>query len=417
MNNFNSIFLKAKRITQLDLHYFLKSSSFALFQQIIGVTCGLAVSYLFGHFVSKEIFGEYNLVLSFFGLLTFLGLPDIDTPLIRSVSQGFDGSLKETVRLRLKLSRLGLPILLGLSVFYSFTHRLSVAVALLIGALLFPFINTYTGYPAFLTAKRKFLLLSTIGILSSLFFLISIAIGVFVMPTTSGLTLMYLIAIIIPALVAYIICNRFLLTNDRIDSNLAPYGTFLTLLSILPWISGNLGNIILGTFIGPESLAIFAVASRFLTAVQKNFVVFYKPVTAKLAAQSSYEHLQSVKLHALKLLFIGLFFSALLWISLPFLITFFFTQKYSDAIIYGRWLSLALIPMPITWVLTDIVIYQKRKKAQVIKSTVPNVIKIILYLIIIPVWKIEGLVFITLLDRYTEPIIPLISLLKSSHKS
>ena len=412
-----SFISRLNKLLHLDSLYFIKGGLLGITQQLIGVSCGLTISYLFGHYVSKQVFGEYTLVLSVLGLFNFLGLPDIDIPLTRSITQGYEGSLGSTVKIKLKLAILGIPFLLGFSVYYFMTSKMQVAQAVLVATLLFPFINTFTSYPAYLTGKRKFVILTLSSILASIFFLLIVAIGIFLIPTTLGLVTFYLIALIIPAYVTFQFCQKYLIKNHRSDPHLLSYGTFLTLLSVLPWISGNLGSVILGTHIGAETLAIYAVASRFLTAVQKNFIVFYKPMTAKVAAQNNREQRQTLNQHWLKMVLLGLILFALLWLMIPFLITVFFTEKYASAIIYGKWLSLALIPLPLNWLVSDIIIYQKKAKTQFVKSTFPNIIKICLYLLIIPIWKIEGLVFLTIVDRFTEPIIPIISIIRSGDKN
>jgi O-antigen/teichoic acid export membrane protein len=242
------------------------------------------------------------------------------------------------------------------------------------------------------------------------------AAGVFLLPTTVGLISAYLIATIIPAFFTCLRCIRQIPKNARKDQKLPRYGVFLSLLSVLPWISGNIGSIILASLVGPEALAIYAVASRFLTAVQKNFTVFYKPVTAKLASQSQYEHWQTIRLHGFKLLCIGFLLAFALWVTTPVLIQFFFTRQYDEAVYFGQLLSLALIPLPFAWVLSDMIIYEKRKKPQVFISVVPPLTKIFLYFILIPRFGLLGLVLITLLERYTDPLVPFISLVLAHKK-
>ena len=61
-------------------------------------------------------------------------------------------------------------------------------------------------------------------------------------------------------------------------------------------------------------------------------------------------------------------------------------------------------------------LYQKKTQALIVRSTVPQVIKIILYILVVPIYKIEGLVVIALIDRFTEPLIPLLSIIKPGIK-
>ncbi len=412
----NKFFIFFLRILKLDISYFAKGSFWAMIQQIVGVSCGLVVSYFLGHYLSKAVFGEYNLILSYLGMLTFLSLPGIDLGLTQSISQGYDASFPQSQKLKFVFSLLGLPILLGISYYYYQIHQFSLSQGLLIAAILFPLLNPFTNYPAFLTGKRKFSALSFLSIGASIFFMIILSGTVIIFPKTPYLVAAYMLAVIIPSFAGFWYSLNHM-KNVSTDHNLPKYGTFLTALSVISWISGNLGNIILANYVGIESLAIYSVANRFFTAVQKNFVVFYKPITAKLSIQSSQEHVLTLRQHAWKFVLIGCALMAGLWLVTPFLITVFFGNKYFEAIWFGRLLSFGLIPLPLSWVINDMLIYQKRPKPQIIAATIPQVIKIFLMFIIIPKFQISGLILIIILERYADLIIPIFSILKHDHRN
>lgn len=401
---------------QLDAGYFFRGGFWGSIQQSVGLITGLLVSYLFGHFTNKQVFGEYNLILSYISLLTFFSLPGLDTAIVSAVSTGFDGSFAVSIKQKLKFSLLGSAVLL-LFAFYNFLYQEpNIAFILFIAALCFPFLNAFSIYPAFLTGKRRFKELSLLLSSGSLVFLISHVLSISLFNTALGLVVAYMFARIVSDVFGVLYARRYL-QNNRVDPDVLPYGSFLTTVNILPWISGHIGNIVLASLLGVESLAIFAVANRFLSAFQKNFFVFYKPVTAKLSSQSPEEHLQVLKQHAPKLILMGISLASILFVCTPFLIQFFFTTNYQDAISYGRILSFTFIPLPLTWVLADILIYQKRRRTQVVISVLPHVIKIILYFLLIPHFKIYALVYIALIERFTDPIIPLWSILKHSRKT
>lgn len=65
---------KSEKILHLDTLYFAKTSIYSGIQQAVGIICGLIISYFFGHFASKKLFGDYNLILSVLGFLTIITL-------------------------------------------------------------------------------------------------------------------------------------------------------------------------------------------------------------------------------------------------------------------------------------------------------------------------------------------------------
>lgn len=400
----------------LDAGYFFRGGFWGTIQQSSGLISGLAVSYMFGHFTSKQVFGEYNLALSYISILTFFSLPGLDTSLVGAISMGYDGSLMHCVKQKIKFSSIGSVTFVALATYAAYSHQTQTSMLLILCAIFFPFLNGMSIYPAFLTGKRKFKELSLLFSFGSLIFLFLHGFTIFRFNTTISLILAYIAARILTDFVGLAYSSRFV-KNNKIDPDVVKYGSFLTGVSILPWISGHIGGIVLASFLGVQSLAVYAVADKFLSAIQKNFVVFYKPVTAKLASQSKTEHMLTLKTHAWKFLLMGMFLAAVLYVSVPFLIRFFFTTKYEDSIVYGQLLSLALVPLPLTWILSDMVIFQKKHRAQILNSSLPHLLKIVLYFIFIPKFGIPALVWITLFDRYASPIIPLYSILRSRHKN
>lgn len=419
MNKFYRGFLKYLKHTgnllHLDLNYFIKGSFYGILQQLVGVTCGLTVFYLFGHFVSRTVFGQYSLILSILGLLTFFSLPGIDTALITSVRKGFDKSFVAGMKHKFKYSLLGIPVLLIWSIFYLLQNNIVIFQILVVSAFIFPFLNTFTNFPSFLVAKKLFAKHALLASLSSIFYLFIFLILIFISPTSFWLIIGYFIALIIPYIFSTIYCLRFIKLKSQIDPNLRSYGLFLTGTSILPWIAGNSGSIILGSLLGAEYLAVFAIASRFIASAEKNLIVLFKPVSAKLAYQSPKEHLQTLKQHGTKLIILGIGISIIAWFATPYFIRFF-SNQYQDAIPYGQYLSLILVPLPLHWVINDMLIYQKKKLAQILTSVIPDVTKIILYFILIPIWKINGLIAVAVFDRFFQPTIILLFILFENYR-
>lgn len=400
----------------LDTGYFLRGTFWGSLQQIVGVGSGLFLSYLFGHFTSKQVFGEYNLVLSYLSLLTFVSLPGLDTALVATTGKKHDASYSLAVKRKLQFSFLGIPVLLFVGLFYLLHAQTILGLTFVLSALSYPLLNGFSNYPAFLTGKRKFRELALLSTVASIIFLFTHVLGISWYNTTFSLVIAYLAGRIIPDVVGFWYSRRFII-HKKVDQNLLGYGSFLTAVNTLPWISGHIGSIILGSLLGVEALAVYSVSTRFLVAVQKNFVVYYKPVTAKLAAQSSLQHYESLKKHWLKLLLIGCLLALSLFLTTPLLVSFFFTSQYEDAVRFGQWASLALVPIPLSWVLTDVLIYQQKRHAQVAISIFPQLLKILLYFILIPKLGISALIFILLLERFSEPLIPLWTLVRDRHKN
>lgn len=404
---------KLKQSLGLDVGYFAKGTTFAFLQHAIGLAAGLLTSFTFGHFVSKTVFGEYNLVLSFLSLLTVISLPGIDSALTRSIAQGYKWSLILAVRTRLLLSIIGVPILLLAAIYYAQQDQWVVATTLLLSTPLFPFLYSFQSYQAQFVAQRQFDLLTFFSSISSILLAVLTLFAGIAIPGTKALIFAYLFSIIVPAFIGFLVAKPRTSPSRR-DSDLVPYGLFLTVNSAFPWVVGHAGGILLANTLGVGELAIFSAASKLPSALQKSYATLSKTITAKIAGESTHGQKQIISRHWWKLIILGFVFFIPLWIASPIVIRFLFPHGYGEAATYAQWLSTMFIPLPLSWALSDVIIYQKQKRAQIIINTVPSVIKLIGYFIVIPWLHTPGLVALVIFDDYLVFILYLIAYLYSS---
>ncbi len=400
---------KLKIILQLDIHYFAKNSLINTVQQTIGIISGLTISYFFGHFSSKKLFGDYNLVLSVPGFLTVLSIPGLDEYLTRSIAQKYDSLYLRSVKVKFLTSLIGTPILLLIGSYYLIVkNNQSLGSAFLISSFFFPFFHPIQLFNEFFTAKMRFKIIAIILSFSSLLSAILISTSIVFSQSLQLIIISYFAGIILPSLIAFKYSLKMVSPKTSLDRDLIGYGVFITFLNILPWSAGYLGQIILATSLGTELLAVFVVANKIPMYIQNNLFVFYKPLTAKLDQQSNKLHLITLKKHSLKLLLWGVLLAVPIYLFSPFIIKIIFTDKYSESISIAQVLSLAVIPLPFVWVINDILIFQKIKKPRLVVSFITNSLKIILYILLIPIFQLKALVWIFIIDRYLAGIVGLL---------
>lgn len=388
----------------VDAEYFVMGGMYGVMQQAVGLVCGLVITYVFGQFVPPSVFGEYNLVLAIISLLAIVSVPGMNTAVLRSVGAGHDRSLLTAVKLRLMWSILGIPILMGLAYYYQQRGSDVVPAMMLLTAGFFPLIYPLSTTQAFFVAKKRFDLQAVSASLSSVVTAVLVGLAIMVKQNLFLALGGYFIGIVLPGVISFNWAKKLVNPKTRPDPGLLNYGYFLTSIQILPLIAAHLGSILLGLWLGMEQLAVFMAASKFPGIVQKNFDVFYKPVTAKLAGQAIKHHQATVRHHLIKFVVLGIGLFGVTWLLLPGLINIFFSHEYSGVISYARWYSLTLLVLPVSWLFSDLVILQKRKKPMVILQTVLPVVKLLSYVIIIPRWRVGGLIGIMLAERTLSTI-------------
>lgn len=97
----------------------------------VGTIAGLLVTILFTRLSTKEIYGQYNYVLSIVGFLSLFTLPGIATSIINSIAKNCQGDFVRGTKRRLRYSLFVLPIIIALSIWHWWRGENEVGLALL----------------------------------------------------------------------------------------------------------------------------------------------------------------------------------------------------------------------------------------------------------------------------------------------
>ncbi len=388
----------------IDAGYFVRGGTFGLMQQIVGLGSGLVIAYVFGHFASKAVYGEYSLILAVVAVVSIVSMPGLNTALMRSVGQGFDTSLPRTINRRLGWSVLGSVTLIGIGWYYQWRGSDVLPIIFMVTAIFFLMLTPLQSVYAFLVAKKRFDTQAMIASVSSV--LTAILVGLAVWRTGNLLLILggHFLGQIVPLVVGYGYARRLVNKSAGKDADLLPYGYFLTGTQVVPTLAGYANQILLASYLGVDQLARFAVTTKFTGIVQKNFDVFYRPVTAKLAGQNVKQHRQIIKKHLAKFLLMGGFLGLVSWLLIPSLVEIFYGAGYRDTHVLARWYSLVTLVLPVTWLWGDMMTFQKRKRSLLVVNTLLPLVKLMAYLVVIPKWQITGLIVIMVAERFLTAV-------------
>lgn len=179
----------------LDLGYFFKSSFWVSLRYVSISLFGLAISIGFARLGTKELLGEYQMVLAFLGLVSVFSLPGLNLAALKSVTHGDDGAVVKAVKLSFFSSLFALPIIGAYAAYIFFIQGNSlIASTFILGAFFFPFFYAFNTWYVYYEARSIFYpvtwrvtlisLLTTLGLLgalslqASLFILLIIYFGV-----------------------------------------------------------------------------------------------------------------------------------------------------------------------------------------------------------------------------------------------
>ncbi|MBN1253031.1 MAG: oligosaccharide flippase family protein [Bacteroidales bacterium] len=373
-----------------DLPYYVENGFWLSLSKIIELAFGVAISVFFARFTTLEIYGQYNLLISILAILSILSAPGLSVSALRAVAKGNHGVYKKAVNLRFIWSLTGIPLLLLIGLLYFYFDSKAMSYSILASALLFPLFYSVSSWPIIFQGKEKFNKFSKFEvirvILSS-----SLIIGVIYLGVES----------IFPVFITYLIVNSALnfifyflslkeIENDKIDNVWKSSGYKLTFLKFISLAYDYIDKLIIGFFLGPEKLAVYAIAVGISSYLRQINGIATRVIMPKLFKISKNYFKDIFK----KLLAIfslsSVLVSILMFFILPFLITFLYSNKYFESIFYAQ-LYLITIPFYSISTIYQLGMIYLEEETDLSKIKIFSIIiNLILYFILIPYFELVG---------------------------
>lgn len=396
----DKLITRSEKALSLDVRYFSKNSFLLFLQQVIMGLGGFALTFVLARQFSKYTFGEYNLALSLLAMLSVFSLPGMMDSILNSVVHGFDKSLVEGTKLRVKSSLLSIPVILALAYFYFYNQQPTVSFLLLLSLPLFPLFYSFKTYNVFLIAKEKFLDLFLVSLIASI---VTAAAVVTTTLVFKKIYLTFLSFILTSALLDWFFYSYIkdnIKKKTKVDPGMRKFGYFMSFTGVVSLIVNNLDGAVLSFFSGLSSLAVFSIANIFPQFVEKSLRSLEGVLIPKIIKQGTRGNREMVKKHFLKTILISIFIAFFLLLLVPSAIKIFFGKKYQQSIFFSQLLSLQLLFQLPSALLSNIIIYQKRLRQTLFLSFYPGIAKMIFYFILIPKFGILGLVLTLVVTRF-----------------
>jgi O-antigen/teichoic acid export membrane protein len=387
---------KFENALQLDIRYYIKNITYLISTDIASAFFGLLLSVSFAYFVSKEIYGQYNYIISIFMFLAILSLPGINSGITIAVKKGFEGNFPYGFSVRFRWSFLGTLILIAVGLYYYFSGSIILGKAFIATSLIFPLFHSSDALFGFLPGKERFGLMAkyrvSIQAISSLIAIVFI----YFIPDLLYIVVAYLFS---NALIKFyfVIKSKNLVRSRNIDTELVRYGKKLTLMQTLPFIAMYIDRILIANFIGFEELAIYSFAivlPEHIRGFMRNLQHILLP---KLSVADNVVIKKNMVRYFLILLAISVLVTVTYIIFAPFVYDILFPQ-YDKSVYYSRVFAITLIFFP-TILFPKTFEAKKMEKELWIVNTL-TFVRTSLFLILIPVYGIMGAVTARLLSKF-----------------
>lgn len=314
----------------LDFLYIYEHSKWIILQRLTQLILGLVLLMLFGRYLTKEIFGQYQLFFTFFGMVSITSIPSMNIALARSVALGFSGNYYTSLKKRFFCSFLGIPVFIGLSIYYYQNDAFTFSLVFLLSSFLFPFSHAFNIWEAILTGNSRFDLISKRKIIQNVAHTTILVLTIFFFKNN-------LILIILINLITSFLFNIYWFSitketggimEDKMSKDIWPYSFFLTKINLLNQIIYHIDKIIVG-LLNIELLAVFVLAYKPIELIKDLIKNVYNIAFPKFIQKD-------VNNFHFKMLFIilisSIFFTFLLTQSAAYIITLFYGDNHTDTL-------------------------------------------------------------------------------------
>lgn len=379
----------------LDLSYFVSSGFWMTMRQGIEIASGVILLVIFARFTTKEVFGQYQLIISIFNIISILSLPGINTAVLRSSVRGFDGDFKSGVKSSFFWSLLGVPCLLATGVYYYHFSNHAVGLSLMISSIFFPLFFAPNTWPFLLQGKKLY---KELFIFNSVRAALNTAVTSLIVLTSEGslipIITTYFLSYSFFSLLYYKLSLKYV-DNDKKDPEMLSYGKFITKVSAFNLLAENADRIIISFMLSVSDVAIFSIVS--LAAIKmRSFInpvlsiVFPKMVSERFRFGDIWDKKKKViGILALIAIIPGIVF----YLLIEKINLLFFGQGYEDFYVYSKiFVIFVILTLPLS-LASSYVMAKKMTRAIFYCRPLYFFVKIFISIIFIRYWGLLGAVW------------------------
>lgn len=271
------------RMLGVEVRSLAKNATIVTVSYGISVVRGFVTGYLVARLFPRELYGQYQFILSSVGAVSVIGLPGIINALNRAVARGEKGVIIPTARIQFAIASIT-SVLLLCSIPFLPAERQSLWPLFLLTALLFPVQQTASSvYTAVTVGKVQFDLALKANIIWSSIAVTSVLGIIFLEPSA---VLLYTAMTAIPTL-TYLWFSRNQIEHTKPEpkvGHIIKYGAQLTLISLPISLSWYIDKLMISALFGLNQLAVFTVGIL-IPEQAKTFAKELLPVSFALQAR------------------------------------------------------------------------------------------------------------------------------------
>ena len=368
-----------EKYTKTDMIYLSRGGFWTIFSQIIVSASTLLLAIAFAYFISKDVYGQYKYVLSIASVLGTFTLTGLGTAVLRSVSDGYEGTLEYAFWKNIRWSVFFFLSTLGVSIYYFVNGNNELGTAMLVVGCFAPLISSTNLYNAYLGAKKDFKRSAIYyNIIGNVFPSLSIFIAIFLTNKPFWLVIVYFVSNTLIGVILYLRVVKIYRPNDKVDKEAISHSKHLSFLGMMGALAENIDQILVFHYIGAAELAIYNFALAIPNQIKGPMKGLAGLIFPKFVERSDREIRSGMKNKVTLIFICSVIIVSVYFLAAPYIYQIFF-PKYTDSIFYSQIFSLSLLAM--VAIPADAYLVAKKKlREQYIASIIGSIMQIaILY--------------------------------------
>jgi O-antigen/teichoic acid export membrane protein len=332
----------AEKYAKTDMVYLVQNSFWVNANTVITSIFSFVLSVLFARYVSKDVYGLYQFLISISSVLGALTLVGMNSAVTQAVARGHEGVFQASIKTQARYGFASFAAGSVVSLYYFLQGNHLLSFALLIISFSLPLTNALNTWSAFLSGRKNFRGQFVFNQAVNFLYYAGLIAAIIYKPQT--------LPIICAAFVTNLVSNFFVYKrivkkyapNQNMEAEALDYGKKLSFSSILPMIALNLDNIAIFHLLGPTQLAVYAFASN----IPDRLLGLLRPISTiafpKLAAKHPAEVSKIISKRTFQFLGLSFLCGLIYVVCAPLLFKIFFPQ-YLTSVTYSQIYMLAVV--------------------------------------------------------------------------
>ncbi|OGY36681.1 MAG: hypothetical protein A3E37_03255 [Candidatus Andersenbacteria bacterium RIFCSPHIGHO2_12_FULL_46_9] len=375
----------------VDTNFLIKSSFWLNLEKAARMVSELGIIVMLTRLTDLKVVGQYELLLSIYSLVAVLAITGFNSSLLRALSTGYDGTLREVMRLSWRWSVVGAGALV-LGGWWSYETYPAVGLSLIAAAPIFPWYTVLRRWDVVLQAKERFAERSAYYGISSVGLLMSV--GAAIWWNRDNVVVPFIVLVAVQAMFNIIFFRRVsrLLVNDLVEENWMKSGYKLFISEIFNVLYSRLDRLILVGWLGLEALAIYAIATKIGEGVKLVIGGVISTYVPRLYKNGTLVVIRWYRAQGWKIVAIVVGGLSVGWLVTPIMIVSLFGEQYRESVVFAQWYLLVIPFHLLASIWSYLLIKDRREGLFVGIGAIAGVANIIAYIILIPKWGISGAV-------------------------